>query len=463
MSNKNIQEFLKNNIPEWSDEERMQTLFTAFREIRDKNYDTLFIESNNDKLFFWKNVIYLAQQEKLLNQNNNILTFSGKNLDKFFCRNGLTPSCIGSVINELYNKGELKELNSYRNPTGWKLNVIKFIFSPVTWSFSKIIGNDNDNYELKDITYVNITILKQLCEEILKIHYNNNYYKIDNLITKSEFTNKYKTINLKDKNLNLSELDIDLILIELNRMNNINLINQNNIIMLKFKEKNDKNKNITFTSNDINILKLKNSIEIITKQVEQDESKKNSIQDKVKECVKNKQKVKALYLLKEKKMIQQFIEKKMSSYNTLQSILLKIQSCESDNDILNAMKLGSDTLKQYIEENKLSIDRIDDVFTYIEDTFMDFEEIESTIKQNQSLINPNDTEFENEFNKLLQEETQNISKLSEDNKNTIEESTSEINKVNTPDMLLEPTSSEYKKEDNESIDKIEEKLAELAI
>lgn len=45
--------------------------------------------------------------------------------------------------------------------------------------------------------------------------------------------------------------------------------------MLKFKEKNDKNKNITFTSNDINILKLKNSIEIITKQVEQDESKKN--------------------------------------------------------------------------------------------------------------------------------------------------------------------------------------------
>jgi len=58
-----------------------------------------------------------------------------------------------------------------------------------------------------------------------------------------------------------------------------------------------------------------------------------SIQDKVKECIKNKQKVKALYLLKEKKIVQQFIEKKMSSYNTLQNILLKIQSCENDNDV----------------------------------------------------------------------------------------------------------------------------------
>lgn len=97
MNNKKIQEFLKKNIPEWSDEERIQTLFTAFREIKDENYDT-FIESNNDKVFFWKNVIFLVQQEKLLNQNDNVLTFPGKNLDQFFCRNGLTPSCIGSVI-----------------------------------------------------------------------------------------------------------------------------------------------------------------------------------------------------------------------------------------------------------------------------------------------------------------------------------------------------------------------------
>jgi len=51
------------------------------------------------------------------------------------------------------------------------------------------------------------------------------------------------------------------------------------------------------------------------------------------ECIKNKQKIQALGLLKEKKMVQQFIEKKMSSYNTLQNILLKIQSCESDNDV----------------------------------------------------------------------------------------------------------------------------------
>jgi len=45
--------------------------------------------------------------------------------------------------------------------------------------------------------------------------------------------------------------------------------------MIKFKEKNDKNKSILFTSSDINVLKLKNSIEIILKQVEQDESKKD--------------------------------------------------------------------------------------------------------------------------------------------------------------------------------------------
>ncbi|ORX37487.1 hypothetical protein BCR36DRAFT_588392, partial [Piromyces finnis] len=69
-----------------------------------------------------------------------------------------------------------------------------------------------------------------------------------------------------------------------------------------------------------------------------------------------------------KEIIQLFIEKKMSSI-TLTNILLKIQSCESNND------------------KNLSVDRIDDVFTYIENTLMDFDEIESSIKQNQSVIN----------------------------------------------------------------------------
>jgi hypothetical protein len=62
MNNKKIQEFLKKNIPEWSDEERIQTLFTAFREIKDENYDT-FIESNNDKVFFGK-VLYFWFNKK---------------------------------------------------------------------------------------------------------------------------------------------------------------------------------------------------------------------------------------------------------------------------------------------------------------------------------------------------------------------------------------------------------------
>lgn len=238
MSSKEMQIFLKENIPEWSDEERMQTLFTAFREIRDSNYDTLFIESNNDKLFFWKNVIYLAQQKKLLNQNSNLLTFSGKNLDQFFIRNGLAPSCIGSVINELQKKGELLELNTFSNPAGWKLNLLKLVFTPVTWGFSKLIGGDNsDSSELKDVTYVNIFILKQLCDEILSSHYNSNFYKIDNLVTKFDFISKYKTVNLKGKEVVLSENDIELVLTQLQRMNSLNLIINDDITMLKFKEK----------------------------------------------------------------------------------------------------------------------------------------------------------------------------------------------------------------------------------
>lgn len=200
-------------------------------------------------------------------------------------------------------------------------------------------------------------------------------------------------------------------------------------------------------------MKLKNSIDIISNQIEQDETKKESIQNKVIECIKNKQKVKALFLLKEKKMVQQFIEKKMSSYSTLQNILLKIQSCESDNDILNAMKLGSDTLKQYIEEKDLSVDRIDDVFTYIEDTLMDFDEIESTIKQNQSVINNNDDEFEEEFNELLKEETQKNKKP-----DTVEVKTEENNTITPEDSKVSNMSL-----DSDTSEKISTKLSSLAI
>jgi len=127
------------------------------------------------------------------------------------------------------------------------------------------------------------------------------------------------------------------------------------------------------------------------------------------------------------------------------------------------MKLGSDTLKQYIEEKDLSVDRIDDVFSYIENTLMDFDEIESAIKQNQSLTHPSDEEFEDEFNKLLKEETQESNKPIEDNKNTIEESiSSETTKINGSNMSLDSALNEEEKDEKEDIE-LEEKMIELAI
>jgi len=127
------------------------------------------------------------------------------------------------------------------------------------------------------------------------------------------------------------------------------------------------------------------------------------------------------------------------------------------------MKLGSDTLKQYIEEKDLSVDRIDDVFSYIENTLMDFDEIESAIKQNQSLTHPSDEEFEDEFNKLLKEETQESNKPIEDNKNTIEESiSSETTKINGSNMSLDSALNEEEKDEKEDIE-LEEKMIKLAI
>jgi len=53
------------------------------------------------------------------------------------------------------------ELQAYNNPTGSILNLIKLVFTPVTWSFNKLLGSNNsDTSELKDVTYVNISILK---------------------------------------------------------------------------------------------------------------------------------------------------------------------------------------------------------------------------------------------------------------------------------------------------------------
>jgi len=117
------------------------------------------------------------------------------------------------------------------------------------------------------------------------------------------------------------------------------------------------------------------------------------------------------------------------------------------------MKLGSDTLKQYIEEKDLSVDRIDDVFTYIEDTLMDFDEIESTIKQNQSVINNNDDEFEEEFNELLKEETQKNKKP-----DTVEVKTEENNTITPEDSKVSNMSL-----DSDTSEKISTKLSSLAI
>jgi charged multivesicular body protein 7 len=116
-----------------------------------------------------------------------------------------------------------------------------------------------------------------------------------------------------------------------------------------------------------------------------------------------------LHILRRKKALQQVYENRLSASTTLQGILDRIQSSQTDVDIVNAYAVGSDTLKSFLAAKELQIDNIDETMDTLSDILADHRDIEMAVQQGNEAIQSqhiglDDDQVAAQLDELLEEE-----------------------------------------------------------
>lgn len=112
---------------------------------------------------------------------------------------------------------------------------------------------------------------------------------------------------------------------------------------------------------------------------------RNRLTDKARTCVKKGQRSQAAFSLRQKKVLEEVLNKRLKSLEIVNSILFRIQSSETDAEILQSYKLGSNTLASVMStkgpdgKQLLTQHNVESTMDHLADVFADQQEVDQAM------------------------------------------------------------------------------------
>ncbi|XP_052896748.1 charged multivesicular body protein 7 [Anopheles moucheti] len=337
-------------LPEcWSDDRRMGILLAEFRprELNAASYDA--------KMKFWKDLIY-----SFCNTSGSSLV-SISALKEQFRRKGTVPYCLHVVLADMLAKGELcKEsqlkVQQHTGTFGFNLWTAKqLVKAPLLWGYDVMVGsftgtvniNDNENFIVTAVTHQHSKM-------------------IENIIAERELSYKLlqyeDLVDLLQKTSSITRHGVEpavALLEKCNRLTKQTIVSGGtSTVLIKFAGANAVAQPITTIERSI--YELEQSENRLMKDINMVEHSISETMNKVREYIKDGRKQMAKTYLKKKIFFEKNMQGKINALENLQGILLKIHNCQSDKNIIEAYKLGTNALKNAYEVAGITIGELDE-------------------------------------------------------------------------------------------------------
>ncbi|KAG0299655.1 hypothetical protein BGZ97_003602 [Linnemannia gamsii] len=272
-------------------------------------------------------------------------------------------------------------------------------------------------------TYVIISFVQEAAARIHKLQQESvNYPASDNLMTFADFRQKFSRtalpplrtrsslsndgavggagpmIVLTDRDLEIliRYMQYDMKVLVTGKVDENKQTNevQDHELVIKFANKEtirDKAKQ-EITTADRGIIELRATIGRLEKQVQDIEERIAELTEKARICLKKNQRSQAKYALRQRKHLDEVLNKRLKSIETISSIFFRIQSSETDAELLQSYRLGANTLASVMatkDENgqeMLSKDNVDTTMDRLADVFADQQEVDQAMSDGASLL-----------------------------------------------------------------------------
>ncbi|XP_053687912.1 charged multivesicular body protein 7 [Sabethes cyaneus] len=349
----------------WRDDLRMGVYLAEFRvrSVNPENYDS--------KMKFWKEMIH----NYCLHKGSGAVSIV--ELKRVFRRKGTSPYCLSTVFEDMVREGKLVAGDCFwKTPkeswSGWAVDVL--MKRPLQWGFSamkeKLVGSAQD----ESLEFICTGVVEEQCnllDKLLKEQHKHNV-----LISKNDL---HQSINSSG----ISSEGLDLILQRMVCQQRVFVEQHPNgeidkkKVILKFAVPGTKALPITDIERSIyNLEQTERDLLRMIDKIEQEISDALSV---VKDNIREGKKQLAKSNLKKKHLLEKNMEKKLNVLENVQTMLSRIHDSQSDQNVIEAYKLGSNALKNAFASSGITLDSVDDTLAEMKEIMDQQDEMQAMI------------------------------------------------------------------------------------
>ncbi|XP_020376291.2 charged multivesicular body protein 7 isoform X1 [Rhincodon typus] len=367
--------------PEWADDQRMAFLFSAFKRSRDVNSSDW-----DSKLAFWGPLLL---QEAARRQR---LSFKPQELGSWFRRKGAVPLGLDTVLQDMARRGLIQKESCFAASVdaGWLAwGVGLFLIKPLKWTLTSLLGNSSIS---PDDAYVIVERVQEKAAEV--------YQRCQSHLQTSHPVVSFVQLQEACQAVCRDEKTFYLCLLQLQREKRVMVTEIDGDKIVKFCHS-PTNRVSAVTEIDVGVYQLVKCEKMLSQKVDTLSQEVERYNEDARSHLKAGKKHLALKSLRMKKRAEKRLESIEAKLNTIQVILDRIYSSQTDKTVVEAYQAGLGALRESMKD--VSMAKVEKLMDQIEQ-FCDMQDdINQTLAgENLDAVEAVDTdELEAELNALL--------------------------------------------------------------
>ncbi|XP_037536504.1 charged multivesicular body protein 7 [Nematolebias whitei] len=367
--------------PEWDDDERMNFLFSEFKENRDVNTTDW-----DSKMDFWTALI-----TKSCRECGSVLV-NLQDLNKTFRRKEKSPLGLSTVLQSMARCGQIQRESEFAASVdcGWvSWSVGMLLVKPLKWTFSTLLGSSRVPLEE---CFVVLDLVKEKAAELLKV-YQSSEFSSCSVVSFQELCSLSSDICADESTLCMA-------LLQLQKDKQVVVSLHEGDKIVKFCQPGQERVS-PLSDVDIGVYQLQRSEKLLGERVQKLSLEADGCTEDARNLLREGKKSQALRCLRGRKRVEKRADNLFAQLETIRGILDRIAQSQTDKMVMQAYQAGVSALRLSLKD--MSVERAETLVDQIQELCDTQDEVNRTISSGVITADENVDELEEELKALLDE------------------------------------------------------------
>ncbi|XP_045891808.1 charged multivesicular body protein 7 isoform X2 [Micropterus dolomieu] len=367
--------------PEWDDDERMNFMFSDFKENRDVNTTDW-----DSKMDFWTALVIKSCRDR------GTVCVSLRELNRSFRRKEKSPLGLATVVQTMARCGKIQRESEFAANVdcGWlSWGVGLLLVKPLKWTFSTLLGSSGVPLEE---SFVVIELVKEKAAELLRV------YRSSEFASRSILS--FQELCTLSSDVCADESTLCMALLQLQRDKQVIVSLHEGEKIVKFCQPGQDRVSLV-SDVDIGIYQLQRSEKLLGERVEKLGFEAVKCREEAKLLLREGKKSQALRCLRGRKRVEKRADNLFAKLESIRGILDRITQSQSDKMVMQAYQAGVAALRLSLKD--VTVERAENLVDQIQELCDTQDEVNQTISSGVTGADEDMDELEEELKSLLDE------------------------------------------------------------